>query len=81
MTGAIKRVSVVTGGASGIGAACVAELAANGDLVVVVDRDLTKAQAIAERAEKQPKYTAHGPKSQQPAIFKTKKSDFSGASG
>jgi NAD(P)-dependent dehydrogenase (short-subunit alcohol dehydrogenase family) len=38
---------VTGGGASGIGAACVRELAANGDLVVVVDRDLTKAQAVA----------------------------------
>jgi NAD(P)-dependent dehydrogenase (short-subunit alcohol dehydrogenase family) len=47
MTGSTKRVSVVTGGASGIGAACVRELAANGDLVVVVDRDMTTAQAVA----------------------------------
>jgi NAD(P)-dependent dehydrogenase (short-subunit alcohol dehydrogenase family) len=43
----MKRVSVVTGGASGIGAACVRELAGNGDLVVVADRDMTKAQAVA----------------------------------
>jgi NAD(P)-dependent dehydrogenase (short-subunit alcohol dehydrogenase family) len=50
MTGSIKRVSVVTGGASGIGAACVGELAANGDLVVVVDRNLAKAQAVAAEA-------------------------------
>src|SRR5882724_6375396 len=47
MTGSTKRVSVVTGGASGIGAACARELAANGDLVVAVDRDLAKAQTIA----------------------------------
>jgi len=47
MTGSTKRVSVVTGGASGIGAACVRELAANGDLVIVVDRDIAKAQAVA----------------------------------
>jgi NAD(P)-dependent dehydrogenase (short-subunit alcohol dehydrogenase family) len=47
MNGSTKRVSVVTGGASGIGAACVRELAANGDLVVVADRDMTKAQAVA----------------------------------
>jgi NAD(P)-dependent dehydrogenase (short-subunit alcohol dehydrogenase family) len=42
-----RRVSVVTGGASGIGEACVRELAASGDLVAVVDRDLAKAQAVA----------------------------------
>src|SRR5258708_1431451 len=41
------RISVVTGGASGIGAACVRELAASGDLVVVVDRDMARAQAVA----------------------------------
>ncbi|MGB9118363.1 SDR family NAD(P)-dependent oxidoreductase [Bradyrhizobium sp.] len=42
------RVCVVTGGASGIGAACARELAANADaMVVVVDRDLEKAQAVA----------------------------------
>ena len=47
MNGSARRVSVVTGGASGIGAACVRELAGAGDLVVVVDRDLAKAQAVA----------------------------------
>ena len=47
MNGSTRRISVVTGGASGIGAACVRELAGNGDLVVVVDRDLAKAQAVA----------------------------------
>jgi len=47
MNGPAKRISVVTGGASGIGAACVRELAGHGDLVVVVDRDLPKAQAVA----------------------------------
>jgi NAD(P)-dependent dehydrogenase (short-subunit alcohol dehydrogenase family) len=41
------RISVVTGGASGIGAACVRELAGGGDLVVVVDRDIVRAQAAA----------------------------------
>ncbi|MBR1269877.1 SDR family oxidoreductase [Bradyrhizobium sp. AUGA SZCCT0222] len=41
------RVSVVTGGASGIGAACARELAASGDLVMVVDRDLAKAGDVA----------------------------------
>jgi NAD(P)-dependent dehydrogenase (short-subunit alcohol dehydrogenase family) len=33
MTGSTKRVNVVTGGASGIGATCIGELARNGDLV------------------------------------------------
>jgi NAD(P)-dependent dehydrogenase (short-subunit alcohol dehydrogenase family) len=42
-----RRVSVVTGGASGIGAACARELAAQGDLVVVLDRDLAKAKLVA----------------------------------
>jgi NAD(P)-dependent dehydrogenase (short-subunit alcohol dehydrogenase family) len=41
------RISVVTGGASGIGEACVREFAKAGDLVVVVDRDLAKAEAVA----------------------------------
>ncbi|MBR1282233.1 SDR family oxidoreductase [Bradyrhizobium sp. AUGA SZCCT0177] len=41
------RISVVTGGASGIGAACARELAASGDLVMVVDRDLAKAGDVA----------------------------------
>jgi NAD(P)-dependent dehydrogenase (short-subunit alcohol dehydrogenase family) len=41
------RISVVTGGASGIGAACARELAGSGDLVIVVDRDMAKAQAVA----------------------------------
>ena len=47
MNGSARRVSVVTGGASGIGAACVRELADAGDLVVVADRDIAKAQAVA----------------------------------
>ena len=47
MNGSARRVSVVTGGASGIGAACVRELAGAGDLVVVADRDMAKAQAVA----------------------------------
>jgi NAD(P)-dependent dehydrogenase (short-subunit alcohol dehydrogenase family) len=47
MSGSAKRISVVTGGASGIGAACVRELAGSGDLVVVVDRDLAKAKTVA----------------------------------
>ncbi|MBR1152751.1 SDR family NAD(P)-dependent oxidoreductase [Bradyrhizobium sp. JYMT SZCCT0428] len=41
------RISVVTGGASGIGAACARELSAGGDLVMVVDRDLAKARDVA----------------------------------
>ena len=41
------RISVVTGGASGIGAACVRELAASGDQIVIVDRDLAKAKGVA----------------------------------
>ena len=46
MNGWAKRVSVVTGGASGIGAACVANWRPRAT-VVVVDRDLAKAQAVA----------------------------------
>lgn len=42
-----RRISVVTGGASGIGEACVREFAGQGDLVVVLDRDLSKAEAVA----------------------------------
>jgi NAD(P)-dependent dehydrogenase (short-subunit alcohol dehydrogenase family) len=41
------RISVVTGGASGIGAACARELAGSGDLVIVVDRDVAKARDVA----------------------------------
>jgi NAD(P)-dependent dehydrogenase (short-subunit alcohol dehydrogenase family) len=47
MNGPARRVSVVTGGASGIGAACVRELASADDLVVVADRDMARAQAVA----------------------------------
>ena len=47
MSGSTNRVSVVTGGASGIGAACARELASAGDLVVVADRDMAKAQVVA----------------------------------
>ena len=46
-TPAKARISVVTGGASGIGAACVRELAGRGDVVVVVDRDPAKAREVA----------------------------------
>lgn len=43
----IQGVAVVTGGASGIGAACCLELAQQGARVVVFDRDLERAQAVA----------------------------------
>ena len=45
------RISVVTGGASGIGAACARELAGSGDLVIVVDRDMARAEAVAGEVE------------------------------
>ena len=41
------RVAVVTGGASGIGAACCRMLAQRGAKVAVTDRDLARAQALA----------------------------------
>jgi NAD(P)-dependent dehydrogenase (short-subunit alcohol dehydrogenase family) len=43
------RIAVVTGGASGIGAACAEVLAADGWKVVVADINLEPAQAIAQR--------------------------------
>jgi NAD(P)-dependent dehydrogenase (short-subunit alcohol dehydrogenase family) len=42
-----ERVYVVTGGASGIGAACAREFANGNKTVVIVDRDFAKAQTIA----------------------------------
>ncbi|MDB5413933.1 MAG: family NAD(P)-dependent oxidoreductase [Rubritepida sp.] len=41
------RIAVVTGGASGIGAACCRMLAARGARVAVADRDLARAEALA----------------------------------
>lgn len=41
------KVAAVTGGASGIGAACCRMLAARGARVAVIDRDLSRAEAIA----------------------------------
>ncbi|MBX9909239.1 MAG: SDR family oxidoreductase [Beijerinckiaceae bacterium] len=40
-------IAVVTGGASGIGAACCRDLARRGYEVVVLDRDMARAQAVA----------------------------------
>ena len=43
----IDGVAVVTGGASGIGAACCRMLAETGATVVVLDRDEARANAVA----------------------------------
>ena len=43
----IEGTAVVTGGASGIGAACCRELAARGATVVALDRDIGRAEAVA----------------------------------
>ncbi|MGL4608500.1 MAG: 3-hydroxybutyrate dehydrogenase [Trueperaceae bacterium] len=45
-----KRVAVITGGASGIGAAC-AESLANDFHIVIVDRDAVQGQELAKRLE------------------------------
>jgi NAD(P)-dependent dehydrogenase (short-subunit alcohol dehydrogenase family) len=47
MIGQLSGVAVVTGGASGIGAACVRVLAARGATVAVLDRDEARAAPIA----------------------------------
>jgi NAD(P)-dependent dehydrogenase (short-subunit alcohol dehydrogenase family) len=43
----ISGIAVVTGGASGIGAACCRVLAEAGATVAVLDRDEARAQAVA----------------------------------
>lgn len=48
-----RRVSVVTGGASGIGAACARQFALSGDLVIVADRDLERARSVANEVDGQ----------------------------
>lgn len=48
MTGPLSgQVALVTGGASGIGAACVRTLAARGAVVAIADRNLALAEALA----------------------------------
>src|SRR5215469_10336684 len=44
-----RRVAIVTGGASGIGAACAATLAREGAKVVVTDLDDTGGQAVVDK--------------------------------
>src|SRR5271156_6386269 len=44
----IEGIAVVTGGAGGIGAACCRELYANGANVVVLDRELNRAEEVAK---------------------------------
>jgi NAD(P)-dependent dehydrogenase (short-subunit alcohol dehydrogenase family) len=48
MTGSLNgRVAIVTGGASGIGAACVKSLAGRGSTVVIADRNVAAATALS----------------------------------
>lgn len=51
MTGLQGRTALVTGGASGIGAACARELSARGAVVTVADVDDVGAKAIAEQID------------------------------
>ena len=46
---ASRSVALVTGGGSGIGAACALRLAADGFAVAVCDRDLSRAKEVAAR--------------------------------
>ncbi|MCB0047310.1 MAG: glucose 1-dehydrogenase [Caldilineaceae bacterium] len=43
-----QRVAIVTGGASGMGAACARALAAQGATVIIVDRNVDGARAVAD---------------------------------
>ena len=43
------KVALVTGGASGIGAACAETLAREGAAVVITDLDAARGEALAER--------------------------------
>lgn len=54
MIGQLSGVAVVTGGASGIGAACARVLAARGASVAVLDRDAARAAVIAREVSGMP---------------------------
>ena len=53
MSGA-ARIVVITGGASGIGEACVRRFVRDGDRVVIADRNLVGAQALADELSRLP---------------------------